>query len=110
MCYCSFCKSHHAVSSAAKRETKKKLYMFYDDDTWVDETKAVFSANMKLNSKQITEFFVEMFEAHENTYTLLLAFLRRTGKTRHQKQSVTRRVLEEFQQWLKDKSAEQKPR
>ena len=75
----------------------KKPFMMYEDDVWVDEAKAVLCS--PLGRKKISESLQEMFEEHKDVLTLLLTFLRRSGKTRHQKQSLIRTTVEEFKIW-----------
>lgn len=75
----------------------KKPFMMYDDDVWVDEAKAVLSSLG--GARRIRESLHEMFDEHKDVLSLLLAFLRRSGKSRHQKQSLVRRAIEEFKRW-----------
>ena len=72
--------------------------MMYEDDVWVDEAKAVLSSPE--GGKKIAECLHEMFDEHKDAFTLLLAFLQRSGKNRHQKQSLVRRAVDEFKRWL----------
>ena len=72
--------------------------MMYEDDVWVDEAKAVLSSPE--GSKKIIECLHEMFDEHKDVFTLLLTFLQRSGKNRHQKQSLVRRAVDEFKRWL----------
>ena len=71
--------------------------MMYEDDVWVDEAKAILAAPG--GGGKIRESLREMFEEHKDVLTLLLAFLTRSGKNRHQKQSLVRRTVEEFKLW-----------
>ena len=76
--------------------------MMYEDDVWVDEAKAVLSSPD--GGKKISECLREMFDEHKDVFTLLLTFLQRSGKNRHQKQSLVRRVVDEFKRWLGQRS------
>ena len=81
-----------------------KSYMYYDDDVWVDEAKAMFSACKKEQPEiKLRPLLWEMFEAHHDVFCLILAFLRRSGKIRQPKLSLPRIVVTEFQEWLKEK-------
>lgn len=77
-----------------------KPYMSYDDDAWVDEAKGTFNTYKTSDPTKVTELLREMFNAHKDVYSLLLAFLNRTGRVRMQKKSLPRVVLTEFQAWL----------
>ena len=72
--------------------------MMYEDDVWVDEAKAVLTSSE--GGKKISECLHEMFDEHKDVFTLLLTFLQRSGKNRHQKQSLVRRAVDEFKHWL----------
>ena len=74
--------------------------MDYEDDVWVDEAKGTFNTHKTSDLTKVTELLREMFDAHDDVYTLLLAFLNRTGKVRMQKKSLPRIVITEFQTWL----------
>ena len=76
----------------------KKPFMMYEDDVWVDEAKAVLSSPD--GGKKIAECLHEMFNEHKDVFTLVLTFLQRSGKNRHQKHSLVRRVVDEFKHWL----------
>lgn len=81
-----------------------KSYMYYDDDVWVDEAKAVFAANKKDDPEaKLRPLLLEMFEAHHDVFTLILAFLRRSGKIRQPKLSLPRIVVTEFKKWLRER-------
>ena len=83
-----------------------KSYMLYDDDVWVDEAKAVFAANKKNNPEaKLRPLLLEMFGAHQDVLSLILAFLRRSGKIRQPKLSLPRIVVIEFQKWLREKKS-----
>ena len=83
-----------------------KSYMYYDDDVWVDEAKAVFAANKKDNPEaKLRPLLLEMFGAHQDVFSLILAFLRRSGKIRQPKLSLPRIVVIEFQKWLREKKS-----
>ena len=71
--------------------------MMYEDDVWVDEAKDVLASPG--GGQKIGECLREMFEEHQDVFSLLLCFLQRSGKNRHQKQSLVRRVVGEFKQW-----------
>ena len=75
----------------------KKPFMMYEDDVWIDEAKAILA--LPGGERKISEALQEMFDEHKDIFTLLLAFLQRSGKNRHQKQSLLRRALEEFKLW-----------
>ena len=80
-----------------------KSYMYYDDDVWVDEAKAVFAANKKDNPEaKLRPLLLEMFGAHQDVFSLILTFLRRSGKIRQPKLSLPRIVVIEFQKWLRE--------
>ena len=79
--------------------------MMYEDDVWVDEAKAVLASQG--GGKKIVECLHEMFDEHKDVFTLLLTFLQRAGKNRHQKQSLLRRAVDEFRRWL-SKTSNQK--
>lgn len=72
--------------------------MMYEDDVWVDEAKAVLS--LPDGGKKISECLCEMFDEHNDVFSLLLTFLQRSGKNRHQKQSLVRRTVDEFKNWF----------
>ena len=72
--------------------------MMYEDDVWVDEARAVLSAPD--GGGKISPCLHEMFDEHKDVFTLLLAFLQRSGKNRHQKQSLVRKAVDEFKRWL----------
>ena len=71
--------------------------MMYEDDVWVDEAKAVLGSPG--GGQKIGDCLREMFEEHKDVFSLMLCFLQRSGKNRHQKQSLVRRVVEEFKRW-----------
>ena len=71
--------------------------MMYEDDVWVDEAKAILSSPG--GKTKINKNLQEMFEEHKDALTLLLSFLQRSGKCRHQKQSLVRTAVEEFKTW-----------
>ena len=75
-------------------------YAMYEDDIWVDEAKAIFAKHKKENSKELQELLSEMFSLHTDVYSLLLAFVKRAGKTRQPPKSVPRIALAAFQKWL----------
>ena len=75
----------------------KKPFMAYDDDIWVDEAKSILSSHG--GKAKIGKSLQEMFEEHKDALMLLLAFLNRSGKNRHQKQSLVRTAVEEFKNW-----------
>ena len=86
-------------------------YAMYEDDIWVDEAKAIF-AKHKEDTKKLEELLTEMFSIHTDVYSLLLAFVRRAGKTRHPPKSVSRITLATFQKWLrrvKEKDGQEDP-
>ncbi len=74
--------------------------MEYEDDVWVDEAKWIASNYKTSDPPKITECFRDMFNAHSDVYTLLLAFLDSTGQGKLQKGSVVKSVLTEFKKWL----------
>ncbi len=76
--------------------------MEYEDEIWVDEAKWFVNTYKTSDPLQITECLREMFNAHSDVYTLLLAFLRSTGHSRVQKSSVVRFVLTEFKEWFEE--------
>lgn len=77
-------------------------YAMYEDDVWVDEAKAIFSKHKNEDSEELKQLLREMFALHSDVYSLLLAFVRRAGKTRHPPKSLPRLTLAVFQQWLKE--------
>lgn len=86
--------------------TGTPTYFYFDNDVWVDKAKAVFAANKRQNSEKLRSLLHEMFTSHHDVYSLLLAFLRRSGKNRQPKQSLPRIVLVEFQSWLEGEGPE----
>ena len=79
-------------------------YAMYEDEVWVDEAKAVFAEHKKERSKELEELLTQMFSIHTDVYSLLVAFVRRAGKTRHRPTSLPRITLAFFQKWLKERS------
>ncbi len=75
-------------------------YLYFDNDVWVDEAKAVFAASKKQKSEKLSSLLHGMFSSHHDVYSLLLAFLKRSGRNRQPKQSLPRIALLEFQVWL----------
>ena len=80
-----------------------KSLIYFDDDNWVDEAKAVFVEKKKQNSEKLQSLLREMFDAHHDVFSLVIAFLRRTGKCQQAKQSLPRVAMDEFKRWLKEK-------
>ena len=46
-----------------------------------------------------------MFSSHGDVFSLVLAFVRRSGKNRQAKLSLPRIVLAEFEQWREEKKS-----
>ena len=67
----------------------------------MDEAAAVFALHKKKDSKDLEALLHEMFSLHTDVFSLILAFIKRAGKTRHSPRSLSRRALTAFQQWLK---------
>ena len=78
--------------------------MDYEDEVWVDEARGTFSTYNTCDPSKITDLLEEMFDAHDDVYSLVIAFLKQTGRTRMQKKSLPRILLTEFQLWLKNKA------
>lgn len=77
---------------------------------WVDEAKAVFAKHKKENTKELQDLLREMFCIHTDVYSLMTAFVRRAGKTRHPPKSLPRITLATFKKWLKEgERGERKP-
>lgn len=74
--------------------------MDYEDEVWVDEARGTFNTYKTSDMSKVTELLKEMFDAHDDVYSLLVVFLKCTGKTRMQKKSLPRILLTEFQSWL----------
>ena len=74
----------------------------YEDDIWVDEAKAIFAKHKKESSKELQELFSEMFSLHTDVYSLLLAFVKRAGKSRQTPKTLPRIALAAFQKWLRE--------
>ena len=74
--------------------------MYYDNETWVDEAAATFSAHMQQNPEKVSEALREMFTAHGSVYSLLVAFFQRVKRSRDKKLSLRRVLTAEFSVWL----------
>ncbi|CAI8012587.1 Exonuclease mut-7 homolog [Geodia barretti] len=96
--FCSNFPSHPAVETP-----NLPSYAMYEDDVWVDEVKAVFAKHKKDDSKELRELLAEMFSIHTDVYALILAFVRRAGRTRHPPKSPARLALAQFKRWLKER-------
>ena len=97
-----FCIHTHAHPSAVETPNLPS-YAMYEDDVWVDEVKAVFAKHKKDDSKELRELLAEMFSIHTDVYALILAFVRRAGRTRHPPKSPARLALAQFKRWLKER-------
>ena len=92
----------HVLVALASEAVKLPPYAMYEDDVWVDEAKAVFAKHKKENSRELQQLLYEMFSIHTDVYSLLLAFVKRAGKTRHQPKSLPRITFAVFQKWLRN--------
>lgn len=90
--------------AATTSTNSRKLYMDYEDDVWVDEARGTFNTYKTSDLSKVTELLEEMFNAHDDVYSLVIAFLKQTGRVRMQKKSLPRILLTEFQSWLKNKA------
>ena len=96
-----------SLYTAAVETPNLPSYVMYEDDVWVDEAKAVFGKQKKDDSKELQELLTEMFSLHTDVYSLILAFVKRAGKTRQLLKSLPRIALASFKRWLKEREGDQ---
>ena len=94
-------------------------YAMFEDEVWVDEAKAVLSRHKKkkkttapaavaVEDREVRELLREMFRIHTDVYSLMLAFVRQAGKTRHPPRSLPRIALATFKRWLEEGEGERR--